>query len=289
MSTPQLSIIIVNYRSSDALEHCLRSLHVATKASVEVIVVDNSPEEPTRDILHQSGWHGHYFSQERNVGYTLAANFGAQHAAGEYICFLNPDTVLEAHCLDRLMVWIEQHPRSVAGPRERDADGHIVTTAFPPVSRRAIWGANLLYKLPWPRSWHPALPWLIPSYQYADLCRTADEAAAVPVLSGSCLVMAAATWREVGEWNDELTYFGLESEWFARALDHGVRAWYIPEAVMFHEHATSIKRALPSRVRDEADHNRRWHAKRFGWVTLLILAGILWLEHTLRPASQSKE
>ena len=292
MAIPKLSVIIVNYRSSDALEHCLRSLHVATKASLEIILIDNSPEEGAQNrmvlggakkVLQAGGWHSHYFPQADNIGYTKAANLGARHALGEALWFLNPDMILEAHSLDRLLAWVEQHPRTAVGPRERNADGRIVTTAFPFVTRRYVWGANLLYRFPWPRPWHPTLPWLVPPYQYARRCRTATEPFIAAVLSGSCLVMLADVWRTVGEWHEELTYFGLESEWFKRARDAGVTAWYLPAAEVFHEHALSIRRADHWRVRDEADRNRRWHARRLGVLTLAGLAVIFWIERQLRP------
>ncbi|MEK7636918.1 MAG: glycosyltransferase family 2 protein [Patescibacteria group bacterium] len=318
MAIPKLSVIIVNYRSSDALEHCLRSLHVATKASLEIILIDNSPEEGAQNrmvlggakkVLQAGGWHSHYFPQADNIGYTKAANHGARHALGETLCFLNPDMILEAHSLDRMLAWVEQHPRTVVGPRERNVDGQIVTTAFPFVTRRYVWGANLLYKFPWPRSWQPTLPWLVPPYQYARRCCTATEPFIAAVLSGSCLVMLADVWRTVGDhrfgrparrtakaggdpadgggWNEELTYFGLESEWFKRARDAGVTAWYLPAAEVFHEHAQSIRRADHWRVRDEADRNRRWHARRFGLAVLAILAVVLWLEEKFRPSRRS--
>lgn len=283
--TPKLSIILVNYRSADVLADCLRSLHVATKEHLEVIVVDNSPDDGARDVLRTSGWSGHYYLQAENIGYTRAANLGAAHATGDYLCFLNPDTVLEAHALDRLLAWVFQHSRTVAGPRERDPQGHITTSAFPFVTRRYLWGANLLLKFPWPRSWHPWLPWLVPSYHYAARCRTATSPTVVPVLSGSCLVMSHQLWREVGPWQEALTYFGLESEWFHRARRLGVTAWYVPDAVIFHEHAVSIRRGRRAPVRAEANRNRRWHARRLGWLALAILLAVLWFEGRLKPSS----
>lgn len=290
--TPKLSIIIVNYKSEDALEHCLRSIQIATTASVEVIVVDNSPLSrdhlpigglSAEKVLAASQVNGFYFPQSENIGYTKAANLGARHAHGEYICFLNPDTVLGQHSLDRMLEWVEHHPRTVTGPRELNPDGQIVTTAFPFVTRRYIWGANLAYKFPWPRSWHPALPWLIPSFRYARLCRTAKEPRRVPVLSGSCLLLRRSVWDEVGEWHEGLTYFGLESEWFERAQQFGTTAWYLPAATMYHEHALSIRRGQGWRVREEANRNRAWHARKKGWWVLAILLGWLWLERRLRP------
>ncbi len=282
---PKLSIIIVNYRSDDVLEHCLRSLHNATSEHLEIILVDNSPDGQAKDVLRQSGIHGHYFPQAENISYTRAANLGAQHASGEFLCFLNPDMILAGRSLDRLVAWAEQHPRAVAGPRERNQAGGIVTTAFPFVTRRSLWGTNTLYKIPWPRSWHLGLSWLIPSYTYAELCRTTAEPERVPVLTGSCQLMSRRTWDEVGEWNIELTYFGLESEWFQRAYNEGVFGWYIPGAEVYHEHAVSINRAPRREVRQEAQRNRRWHARRFGFMTIAILLIIFWLEEKFRPSA----
>lgn len=280
---PKLSLIIVNYRSEDALVDCLRSVNVASSESLEVILVDNSVGGGAERVLQASGLRGHYFPQSENIGYTRAANFGAEHSRGEYVCFLNPDTVLNAHALDRLASWLAQHPRTVVGPRELQPDGQIVTTAFPYVTRRYLWGANLAYKAPWPRAWQPWLGWLVPSFEFAWLCRNATEPQPVPVLSGSCLAMSRETWQEVGRWNTDLTYFGLESEWFERARELGVTAWYLPDATMYHEHGVSIRRSSSGTVRQEADANRRWYAQRRGWIAVIGLALVLWLEYRLRP------
>ncbi len=294
--TPKISIVIVNYKSEDALEHCLRSLHVATQETVEVILVDNSPlsrdHQPLNNksaerVLQDSGLPGFYFPQSRNTGYTLAANLGARHAHGEYLCFLNPDTVWEQHGLGRLVAWVAHHPRSVAGPRELDPAGKITTSAFPFVTRRQIWNNTLLYKLPWPRACQVALGWLVPAFRYAHLCRHAKAPTRVPVLSGSCILMRRAVWAEIGEWHPELSHFGLESEWFERAQASGVTAWYIPGAVILHEHGLSIRRGEGWRVREAADHNRRWHAAQKGMLTVGILLLILWIERQLRNARRA--
>jgi GT2 family glycosyltransferase len=280
--TPKLSIIIVNYQSADKLVACLQSLQVATDQPFEVILVDNSPGDGAQIVLAESDTHGHYFSMPENVGYTRAANFGAEHAIGEYLCFVNPDMILEPHALDRLVEWVTQHPRTVAGPRERNANGAIMTTAFPSMTRRYLWGAKFVYTFPWPRSWQTGLRWLMPAFSFADQCRTAQEPFLAPVLSGACWVVARAVWQEVGGFEPALTYFGLESEWFARAKELGVVAWYIPSAEVFHEHATSIQRTDGFTVRQIADENRRWYARRKGLLALSVLLVIIWLERRLR-------
>lgn len=283
--TPKLSIVIVNYRSEDALVDCLRSIHVATKQSVEIILVDNSVGGGADQVLAQSGLASHYFPQDSNTGYTRAANLGAQHAVGEYVCFLNPDIVLHAHALDRMLAWVETHPGTIVGPREIQMNGKITTTAFPFVTRRYIWGANLVYRLPWPDWFKVGFGWLFPPFRYTGLCQQATQPRRVPVLSGSCLVLARQSWETIGEWNEGLTYFGLESEWFERARALGQTAWYLPDATMDHLHGLSISRSLDGSVRREAEHNRRWFAKRKGWVTVLGLILALWIERRLRSGT----
>lgn len=282
---PVISLVIVNYRSADVLEHCLRSIHAATDQTVEVILVDNSPATGAEQVLLRSGLPGYYFPQADNIGYTRAANFGARHAAGDYLCFLNPDMVLGPQSLDRLRDWVGQHPRTVAGPRELDAKGKAQTSVFPYVTRRYIWGANTIHKIPWPRPIHPLLPWLTPSYRYAHVCRNANKPRRVPVLSGSCLMLAKSIWQEVGEFEEELTYFGLESEWFELARDGGVTAWYIPAATVYHEHAVSIRRADTGAVSAEATANRRWYAQKKGWAAIAGLGIMLWVEEKIRRRS----
>lgn len=282
MMKPKLSLIIVNYRSADVLEHCLRSILAATDQSVEVVLIDNSPGHGAEEVLKQSGTPGSYFPQTENTGYTQAANFGAKHARGDFLCFLNPDMLLGPHSLDRLVEWVAQHPRTVAGPRELNEHGVVQTTAFPYVTRRYIWGANTVYKFPWPRAIHSLLPMLVPSYRYAHISRNANKPHRVPVLSGSCLVMSKSIWLEVGEFQEELTYFGLESEWFERARDGGITAWYIPSATVYHEHAVSIKRADMGTVSAEARANRKWYANKKGWFAVAGLGLIFWIEDRLR-------
>ncbi len=104
---PILSVIIVTYRSAHEIGDCLRSLpQELAGRSVEVIVVDNdSPDETERVVREGFGW-VRFHPSGANLGFSKANNIGARLAAGEFILFLNPDTVVNetalAACLERL-------------------------------------------------------------------------------------------------------------------------------------------------------------------------------------------
>ena len=102
-----LSIIIVAYQSRDEIRPCLASLpRVLSERPVEVIVVDNSPSDGTAEIVHQDFPWVRYSAPGGNLGFSRANNLGYRQSAGEFVLFLNPDTVSEAgtleHCLRRL-------------------------------------------------------------------------------------------------------------------------------------------------------------------------------------------
>jgi len=105
--TPLLSIVIVAYQSREEIGPCLASLpREIADGATEVIVVDNSPGDETAEIMHQDfPWVG-YSAPGGNLGFGRANNLGCRQSTGEYVLFLNPDTISEAgaleHCLRRL-------------------------------------------------------------------------------------------------------------------------------------------------------------------------------------------
>ena len=105
--TPLLSIVIVAYQSREEIGPCLASLpREIADGATEVIVVDNSLGDGTAEIVHQDfPWVG-YSAPGGNLGFGRANNLGCRQSTGEYVLFLNPDTISEAgaleHCLRRL-------------------------------------------------------------------------------------------------------------------------------------------------------------------------------------------
>jgi GT2 family glycosyltransferase len=104
---PLLSIVIVAYKSRDEIGPCLRSLprHLG-EGGVQVVVVDNSPDDGAgRIVRHDFPW-VEYVAPGENLGFGRANNLGYVQTTGEFVLFLNPDTVANelalAHCLERL-------------------------------------------------------------------------------------------------------------------------------------------------------------------------------------------
>jgi GT2 family glycosyltransferase len=127
MSQPLLSIVIVAYKSRDEIGGCLASLpRTLGGRAIEVVVVDNSPGDGAGDrVTRDFPWVA-YLPAERNLGFGRANNFGCARTRGEFILFLNPDTVANepalAHCVARL----QADPKiGLISPRLELADGSL--------------------------------------------------------------------------------------------------------------------------------------------------------------------
>lgn len=106
---PRASIVIPVYNHAACTLACLRALaaHPPT-AMIEIIVVDDGSEDET------ASWTSRikdlrYHRRTRNGGFIAACNDGAQLARGEYLVFLNNDTVPQPGWLDELLATFDHH------------------------------------------------------------------------------------------------------------------------------------------------------------------------------------
>jgi GT2 family glycosyltransferase len=123
---PRLSIIIVSHNARADLERCLESLHAAPPAAThEIVVVDNSSIDGSADAARR--WPDvKVVDAGANLGFARANNVGIRASAGELILLLNPDTIVPAGALDRLIAELERNPDvAVAGPRIVDGRGRV--------------------------------------------------------------------------------------------------------------------------------------------------------------------
>ena len=106
-----LSVIIVCHNGWKRLLNCLNSLNSFTgdQFSTEVIIVDNSSDETIYEI--ESNYPEFRFIHNRiNGGFANGCNLGAENAAGEFLLFLNPDTIASEEEIGKLLFAARQNP-----------------------------------------------------------------------------------------------------------------------------------------------------------------------------------
>ena len=106
-SFPLVSILIVTYNSDEFIEPCLESIaQNHSWPNYEVIVVDNRSTDKTPEILKrraQADPRIRVVCHPENLGFAGGNNLAAQQAKGEYLVFLNPDTIVTPGWLGRMV------------------------------------------------------------------------------------------------------------------------------------------------------------------------------------------
>ena len=91
----QVSIVIVNYNTCDLLRNCLRSVYAQTKdIDFEVVVSDNGSVDGSVEMVRQEFPQVVLVENKANLGFGPANNRGVNVSKGEFIFYLNSDTLL---------------------------------------------------------------------------------------------------------------------------------------------------------------------------------------------------
>ncbi len=111
-TAPRVSILIVTYGNLDLNRLCLASVQrAADKLPFEVIVVDNASTDGTPQFLREAeatrALPMRVVLNSENIGFARANNQAAKLANGEYLVFLNNDTVVTPGWLETLIGHLE--------------------------------------------------------------------------------------------------------------------------------------------------------------------------------------
>ncbi len=99
-ATMFFSVVVPVYNGGSEFKECLAAIQGALSPSSELIVVDDHSTDGSLDIARALG--AKVFSTGSRSGPGAARNIGAQHARGEYICFIDADCVIKPDAFDKL-------------------------------------------------------------------------------------------------------------------------------------------------------------------------------------------
>ena len=107
MKKPELSVIILNYNTKELLENCLNSLKsVRSEADFEVIVSDNSSSDGSLGMVRKKfPWVK--CLEGPNTSFANGNNRVRGVTRGEFILFLNPDTLVHKETLAKTLAYLK--------------------------------------------------------------------------------------------------------------------------------------------------------------------------------------
>lgn len=252
---PRVLAVTVAYNSADTIGPFLDSLAAAGSID-EVVVVDNdSAESATVGEIVRAAGH-RFVPLDRNAGYGGGVRAAVSSASGEpdYILVANPDVVFAPGALDVLVSAGEQvRGAGSLGPKILDPGG----TVYPSARRLPSLRTGVAHAL-FGRIW-PANPWTV-RYRAERESETRRDAG---WLSGACLLLRAAAYREVDGFDDGYFMYFEDVDLGERLGRAGWRNVYIPEAVVTHTGAHSTSRERNRMEKAHHDSAYRYLSRRY--------------------------
>jgi GT2 family glycosyltransferase len=234
-----LSVIIVNYQVKYFLELCLHSVEKALKGlEAEIIVVDNNSGDDSLAYLRPRFPGVNFQANTENTGFARANNQALAQARGEYILFLNPDTLLPEDIATHCLAFLAATPR-IGGLGVRMVDG---SGQFLKESRRGF---------PTPWVGFCRLSGLSALFPHSRIFSTyylghlpADRAHPAPVLSGACLWVSRAILTEIGAFDERFFLYAEDIDLSYRIEQAGYVNFYHPAATIVHFKGESTRKDI---------------------------------------------
>lgn len=220
------AVIIVTYNSAATLAACLASVLAARQADDELIVVDNASRDATPAMLSRfaASVPPEYIKvilNPNNLGFSAAVNQGIAASRAAYIALLNPDTVVPAAWLTRLIAHMQTPTVAAVGPVSNFAAGRQSVACH----------------------WPGTLPETMGPFEAAErlYAANAGRSEETPLLIGFCMVVRRTLLEQLGGL-DERLFLGnddLELSWRLRL--HGYRLLIACDCFVYHEGQHSFR------------------------------------------------
>ncbi|MFA6513917.1 MAG: glycosyltransferase family 2 protein [Patescibacteria group bacterium] len=127
------SIIVINHKTPQLTINCLKSLFTLSGLEDrEIIVIDNASEDGSVEILkNEFADKIQIVSNKRNLGFAAANNQGAALSTGDFLLFLNSDTIAKDDFLSKCLNLFKQDENmGVVSPRLKLENGEAQKHAF---------------------------------------------------------------------------------------------------------------------------------------------------------------
>ena len=262
-----VSIVIVNWNSRKFLVNCVRSIRrFPPSVPYELIVIDSGSFDGAETALSAEYPEAVFIQSPVNLGFGRANNLAAQHATGDWLLLLNPDTVVQRGSIDTLCCAANGLPDAgIVGPLLLNANGSVQGTcvrAFPTLVNQTL-ESNLLRRC-WPRS---------RLWGMRPLIDQVSTPTAVDAVSGACAMIRRDLFQRLAGFSDEYFMYSEDLDLCYRVTQEGLRCYYVPGAVVVHYGGASTSQSpisefstvmmLESRSRYFARTCSAAHARRF--------------------------
>lgn len=254
----QASLIIVAYNAQAYLERCLSAVFEMSGISCEVILVDNASSDGSAELVAQKFPQVRLIQNENNLGFGGGNNLGAQSATGNYLVFLNPDTIVKPGWLVFLIEALEDDSRAglatskillLNDPERINTCGNSIH----------LTGLTLCRGLRRPKN-------------------TFNQRESVAAVSGAAFAIRRELFERLGGFDEDFFLYMEDTDLSWRARLAGWDCLYVPESIVLHDYRLRI---TPLKVFYQERNRYLMLLKSFKWGTLIFLLPTLLLAEVI--------
>lgn len=235
----------------------------------EIIVVDNNSPDDSCAMMKARFPDVKLIENKDNAGFPKGNNIGVDAAKGDYVCILNPDTVVAEDTFEKVLAFAKaQKDFGIAGVKLVDGRGF-----FLPESKRGVptpWVAFTkiggLYKL---------LPKKEIFNRYYAQHLTENQNGKVDILVGAFMVMKRELYLEIGGFDEDCFMYSDDIDLSYMVLKKGLRNYYFAETSVIHYKGESTVKdgAYMKRFREAMQFFYQKHFRRSPQFDVLMKIG----------------
>jgi GT2 family glycosyltransferase/glycosyltransferase involved in cell wall biosynthesis len=236
---PKCSIIIPVYNKAPLTRQCLDTLlKLPAAVPTEIIVVDDGSTDSTHEVLAGYAPRVRSLRHQTNVGFAKTCNDGAAAAVGEFLVFLNNDTIPTQGWLDALLDYAQGHPKAgVVGSK----------LLFPNDTIQHAGVVICQDRLP--RHIYTGFPCDHPAVNVSR---------AYPAVTGACLLIRRKLFDEVGGFDTAFVNSCEDIDLCFRLRDRGYEAHYCKDSVLYHLESVSRQGRTKEEQQNNQIYKNRW-------------------------------
>ncbi|MGF1587538.1 MAG: glycosyltransferase family 2 protein [Bacteroidales bacterium] len=276
----KLSVIIVSYNVRHFLFECLASVDRAVAGTEsEIFVIDNNSSDGSAEMVRKQFPHVRLISNKVNLGFSKANNQARNFATGEYILFLNPDTLVGEETFKVCTRFMDSKPGAGAmGVKMMDGKGNYL-----PESKRSIPTPMVaFYKITGLTSLFPRSK-RFGRYYLSHL--EDDKISEIEVLTGAFFFARKEALDKTGWFDEDFFMYGEDIDLSCRLLKKNYSIWYNPETSIIHYKGESTRRSSINYVlvfyRAMVVYTKKYFNLPGSFMLLLILHAAIYLRASL--------
>ena len=219
------------------LDSCLDSVYkTIKKIQFEVILVDNSSKDDGLESILKRHTKIQFINNSKNVGFARANNQGAKIASGDFLLFINPDTIVIEDAVESMLHYIRSNSAiGILGPKVLNPDQTIQFSCrkFP-----TVW-SGLFNRYSLATRFFPNNRY---SRDYLMLDYDHNSIRSVDWVSGCCMMTSNSTFKKVNGFDESYFLFIEDVDLCQVIKKKGLRVVYFPNAKILHKISSSNSR-----------------------------------------------